>query len=92
MKYLIQSLLVTALVFAPGCCTSRDPATGVSTDSYREALTRIRSNIAEIRSDVVLVDYNQDIKEADLQLIDATITLCDDTLAGKNAGAETSGQ
>jgi hypothetical protein len=92
MKYLIQSLLVTVLVFAPGCCTTRDAATGVSTDSYREAISRIRTNIAEIRSDVAMVDYTPEIKEADLQLIDATITLCDDTLAGKNAGAETSGQ
>jgi hypothetical protein len=83
MKKLI---LTAALVLSStGCCATRDADTQVSVESYKAAITKIRSNVAEIRSDVVLIDYDKDLKEANVQLIDATLTLCDDTLAGKNA-------
>lgn len=85
MKKLI---LIVALLVTPACCPpTRNTETGVSVTSYTEALTKIRDNVAAIRTDVAAIDYNKDLKEADLQLIDATITLCNDTLAGKNAGA-----
>jgi hypothetical protein len=86
MKSLTRFLLVAALVLAPGCCTTRNADTGVSVESYVEGITKVRANIAEIRSDLIAADYDATIKEADVQLIDATITLCDDMLAGKNAG------
>jgi len=89
MKSMLRGLVMVALMISPvGCCTARDEQTGVSVDSYKAAITKVRSNIAEIRSDVATVTYEPAIKAADLQLIDATIALCDDTLAGKTAGAE----
>lgn len=93
MKKLI--LLAALLVNTSGCalfCSPRDPNTGVSVASYREALEKIRANVVEIKSDIEDVTYDPVIKEADLQLMDATITLCDDTLAGKNAGSAEAGQ
>lgn len=88
-----KSILLALVLVVSGCCGhERNTTTSVSVESYVEAITKIRGNIAAIRTDVDAVTYNEDIKKADLQLIDATISLCDDTLSGKNAGAETSGQ
>lgn len=91
MKLLLSGLLAVVLVLAPGCCTERDSTSGVSVESYKEALTQIRGNIATIRSDVAEITYHPVTKEANLQLLDATISLCDDTLAGKAAGTAATG-
>jgi hypothetical protein len=83
MKLLLSGLLAAVLM---GCCTERDSTSGVSIASYKEAVTQIRGNIATIRSDVAEITYHPVTKEAHLQLLDATISLCDDTLAGKVVG------
>lgn len=86
-----KSILLALTLLVGGCCTERNAVTGVSVESYVEAITKIRGNIAAIRTDVDAVTYNEDIKKADLQLIDATLSLCDDTLAGKDAGTASTG-
>jgi hypothetical protein len=91
MKFLFRGLFVAVLVVTPACCTERDAATGVSVTSYRESIAQIRSNVLEIRVDLEAVAYDAEIKKADLQLIDATVSLCTDTLDGKNAGVATTG-
>lgn len=85
MKKLVTLVLALALA---GCCTTRNPDTGVSVDSYVAALKKVSSNVAEIRSDIATLDYDPELKKAHMQVMDATVTLCDDTLAGKNAGGD----
>jgi hypothetical protein len=87
-----SSFVLSITLIVGGCCVERNPDTGVSVTSYVETITKIRSNIAAIRTDVSAVTYDEDIKEADLQLIDATMTLCDDALAGKHAAPTEGGQ
>jgi len=86
MKFLFRGLLAAILVVTPACCAERDSVTGVSVTSYRESIAQIRSNVLEIRADLDAVAYDAEVKKADLQLIDATVALCTDTLDGKNAG------
>lgn len=86
MAYRFAFVLLTT--FFAGCCTTRDAATGVSVESYRSAITQLKTNLVEVRKDISDVDYDADIKKAHLQLIDASVALCDDTLVGKNAGGD----
>lgn len=91
MKLFRTAVLVGLLVMPVGCCAV-DPATGVSIDEYKAAITRIRDNLqTNIRPAVAAVmsadaTHSKEWKEAKLGLIDDTVVLANDVLAGKNAG------
>lgn len=92
---LFQSIVLVGVLLAPGCCSTRDAETSVSTDDYKAALNRVRTNLVDnIRPSVAEImsadtTHLPEWKEAKLDLIDDTVTLIDDTLAGKNAGTAT---
>jgi hypothetical protein len=92
----LLALVLGLALLAPGCCSTRDTETGVSVDSYKQAITKIKSNLTEsIRPALATAldevgqegkkPYIDAYKEGKLTLIDATVQLCDDTLTGKNA-------
>ena len=86
-------LALTLVALTGGCCTTRDGDTQVSAESYKAALTKVQSNLKDrIRpalADLLDKDttHGDAWKSAKLGLIDDTLTLCSDTLAGKNAVA-----
>jgi outer membrane murein-binding lipoprotein Lpp len=91
MKRFMQGAIVAIVLFTSGCCTTRDKVNSVSVDDYRAAIEQIKSNLeTNIKPAVVEVmatsDKSDEWKQAKLELIDDTITLATDTLAGKNAG------
>jgi len=91
MKNLLRSaIIVTIVLFAPGCAST--DSYGVSHENYRAAIEQIRSNLADhIKPTVQEVfaggEMSQIRRNATMDLMSDTLTLCDDTLAGKNAGA-----
>lgn len=97
MRRIGLAALVAALLLFPGCHsaeTCTHPETGVSIASYVEALSKVKSNLGTIREgyaesmDKAKPPYVPELKEARLGLVDATVTLCDDTLTGAKKGDE----
>lgn len=91
MKRFLQVCIMAVVLAAPGCCSTRDTESGVSTDDYKAAIEQIKSNLSNnikpTVSDLMAESARPDEwKTAKLELIDDTITLCEDVLAGKNAG------
>lgn len=82
-------LLFMAGCHSPAACTH--PDTGVSIESYVEALDKVKENLGKIDKgyaealDRAKPAYVPELKEARLGLVSATITLCDDALLGSKA-------
>lgn len=93
MKRLLQSvLLVTCLTACPS--TERHPETFVSVESYHAAIAQIRSNLVlQVKPTMVtaLGESTKSVewKTSQLDVVDDTITLCDDVLKGAKAGTAT---
>lgn len=98
MKLLTRAAVVAAILLTPACCATRDAESGVSTDEYKAAVARIVSNL-EIHIRPAFTDalgndatHSDEWKEAKIGLLDDTITLGKDVLAGKDAGKSEGGQ
>lgn len=95
MKKLIGVMvLVVALIALSGCCSTRNAETGVSVDSYVAALEKVKSNLEDDLKPAMEELLDKDTahiepwKESKRNLLDDTITLCDDALQGDKAGRE----
>ena len=91
MKRLVGAAAITLALLAVGCCGTRDPSTGVSVESYKKAVTQIHDNLKTVvkpAMEAALAESKKSDKwkEAQLGVVIDSITLCEDTLAGKNAG------
>jgi len=97
MRLFRAAAFIGVLLLPIGCC-GVDSTTGVSIDDYKSAITRMRDNLQDhIRPAVAAVmssdtTHSNEWKKAKLELIDDSIVLANDTLAGKNAGSSGGGQ
>lgn len=97
MKKLLSVALLALALVAPGCACGRNSETGVSIESYVQALEKVKSNIeADIlpgytealeRGDLV-----PELKKARLGVVQDTLTLIDTTLKGEVAAVTTGGE
>lgn len=99
-KIIVASLFAIILLTSPGCAwfCNRDDETQVSIESYKKALTKVRSNLKDsIRPalDKALpekTEADKAVKKGKLALVDDTIALVDDTLTGAKAGVKPEGE
>ncbi len=91
-KLVVMSALIVALVALSGCCTTRNPDTGVSVESYVQTLEKIKSNLEDdlkpSMEELLAADtaHIEPWKQAKRDLMNDTITLCNDALLGDEAG------
>lgn len=86
MRTVLSAMALLALMLLPAC-TCTHPDTGVSIESYVEALEKVKDNLGTIRTGYAEAmdrgePYVPELREARLGFVDATSTLCEDALVG----------
>jgi len=91
VRRVLAATVMVGVLFLSACACNRHPVTKVSIDSYVASIEKIKDNLekdirpgyeealdAAVEAEAIIPE----LKEGRLDVVDATISLCDDCLTG----------